>query len=253
MPGPSGGELLLSRYDPGVRPIVRDVCGRYVLASSLPELARFFSASYDEALVAEHRPSWNVPPGRSVLAVVADGSGGRRISELRWGLVPSWARDRSIGARTFNARAETVATTPSFRASFKRRRALVVADAFYEWSKLPEDRRQPYLLYRADGDPLAFAGLWDEWRPREQAGQGPLRTCTIITTSAGADLGGIHERQPVVLEKDAFDAWLDPGIQDRAALEGLLRPSPPGTLTRRRVGRAVGRAEVDGPELIEAV
>ena len=178
--------------------------------------------------------------------------------------MPSWAEDESIGARTFNARAETVATTPSYRASFKRRRALVVADAFYEWSRLPEEHRQPYLLYRADGEPLGFAGLWDAWRRRPEVGppgegEGDsrggvwLRTCTIITTAAGTDLGGIHERQPVVLEPDAFDAWLDPGIQDREALDGLLHASPRGTLARHRVGRAVGRVGVDGPELVEAV
>lgn len=230
------------------------MCGRYVLASSLPQLAAFFDAAYDASTETAYRPSWNVPPSRLVLALTT-GEGGRVISRYRWGLVPSWAKEESFGARTFNARAESVATKPTFRAAFKSRRAIVPADAFYEWSKIPGEGRQPYAFARADGSPLAFAGLWETWRDpaRSEEEDAPVRSCTIVTTEAGEDLGGIHDRQPVVLEREAVDRWLDPELRDRDELEAMLRPSPTGTLLRHRVGRAIGKVGIDGPALLEAI
>lgn len=238
------------------------MCGRYVLASSIPELARLFSASFEPSLEAGWVPSWNIAPSRSVPAVTsspqtaerAGPAAGRSLALYRWGLVPSWAPALSFGARTFNARAESVATKPTFRAAFRARRAVVVADAFYEWSTSAEERGQPYVFARADGAPLALAGLWEAWTPTSEVGAGPttLRTCAIITTEAGSDMAGVHHRAPVVLEQGRMlDTWLDPDGTNVHELQGLLGPSPAGTLHRHRVGRAVGSVANDGPELVE--
>lgn len=230
------------------------VCGRYVLATSITGLAEAFGARCPPDVAAQYQPSWNVPPTRTVLGVLVDG-GERVLQRFRWGLVPAWAKDPAIGNRTFNARAETVATKPSFRAAFKSRRLIVPADGFYEWSKAAGDARQPYLFERADGQPLAFAGLWERWRPDVPVDVpgAEMRTCAIVTTDAGADVVELHERQPVVLERRSWDVWLDPDVHDRDELEGLLHASPAGTLVRHRVGRAVGRAGLDGPELAESL
>lgn len=223
-----------------------------MLASSIEGLAEAFDARYSPELAREYRPSWNVPPTRTVVGVVA-GGGGRELRSFRWGLVPSWAKDPAIASRTFNARAETLATKPSFRSAFRSRRLILPADGFYEWSKAPGESRQPYLFARADGRPLAFAGLFERWRPPGAAEEAELATCTIVTTAAGPDVADVHDRQPVVLESDAWDAWLDPGLDSRDALEGMLHSGPAGTLVRHRVGRAVGRAGLDGPELAAAI
>lgn len=229
------------------------MCGRYVLATSIAGLAEAFDALYSPEVAQSYAPSWNVSPTRTVLGVAADDTGARALRPYRWGLVPSWARDLSVGGRMFNARAETVASKPSFRAAFAARRLLVPADAFYEWSKAPEDARQPYLFRRADGGPLAFAGLFERWHPGPPGGVAApeVTTCTIVTVAAGADVADVHDRQPVVLDRDSWDTWLDRTLRDRDELEGLLRPSAPGTLVRQPVGRAVGRVGVDGAELAE--
>ncbi len=229
------------------------MCGRFVLAGPPASYASYFSARIAPEVERSFRPSWNIPPTQMVLGVTADTEGQRELGRYRFGLVPSWAKDLSIGARTFNARAESVATKPAFRAAFKTRRILIPADAFYEWSHRPEELRQPYAFRRADEAPLAFAGLWELWRDRTRPEDEQIwvRSCTIITTAAGPDLQGLHDRQPVILEPDTFERWLDPTFQDRNELEALLRAGPPGTLACWRVGRSVGRVERNGPELLE--
>ena len=255
-------------------------------------LARIFDSQLGPDVDPDARPSWNVPPTRSILAVAdvpdvpdrsdACGTDGadtqsppgdsstspavhRELGRYRWGLVPSWAKDPSMATRTFNARAETVASKPSFRSAFSSRRLVVVADGFYEWRQGPGTGKQPYYFTRSDGRPLALAGLWEVWRggPTERgsrdgdAGESvelpALRTCTVITTSAGPDMGDIHHRMPVVLEPEVLDEWLDPDNHDKPELESLLVASPAGTLVHRAVGRSVGNVRNDGPELIEAV
>lgn len=249
------------------------MCGRIALYSEPDLLARIFDAQLELGLEPDGRPSWNVGPMRSVLAVaeVADGAEGdagpvhRELGRYRWGLVPSWAKDPTTGNRTFNARAETVASKPSFRAAFTDRRLAVVADGFYEWKPGPGKVKQPYYFTRADGRPLALAGLWEQWwggPGRSDPGAGTrvhggsarplLRTCTVITTEAGPDMGDIHHRMPVVLEPGVLEEWLDPSNRDKPELESLFVPSPGGTLVHRAVGRAVGNIRNDGPELIEA-
>ncbi len=251
------------------------MCGRISLYSDPDYLARIFGAQLGPDVDPDARPSWNVPPTRTILAVadVPDARAGgvdadrpadhaavhRELGRYRWGLVPSWAKDPSVANRTFNARAETVATKPSFRSAFTARRLVVVADGFYEWGQGPGSARQPHYFTRSDGLPLALAGLWELWwggpdaaaHATERADRAPLRTCTVITTAAGPDMDGIHPRMPVVLEPEVLDEWLDPDNRDKPELESLLVAPPAGTIVHRPVGRAVGNVRNDGPELIE--
>ena len=174
------GRLAARRPRPGgARPAgpsrVASVCGRYVLAESLPELAAFFDAGISPELAERYRPSYNVPPSNTVPAVAIGRDGERTLGAYAWGLVPSWAKDPAIGARTFNARAEGLATRPAFRGPFRSHRCLVpAAPGFYEWSKHGADRGTPYLFARADGAPMALAGLWSAWRPGQGGESGPV-------------------------------------------------------------------------------
>ena len=230
------------------------MCGRFVLASSVPEIARYFEASFDERLGLELQPSWNVPPSTRIPAITADHHGARHLALYRWGLVPAWANGLSFGANTANARAESIATKPSFRSAFRSRRCLIPADGYFEWKTTPGEVRQPYLFQRADGDPLAFAGLWDIWYSPAERGEAPtaIVTCSIVTTEANHDVAAIHTRMPAILESGgAWERWLDPDLHDRDELESLIVPAAPGTLIRRRVGTAVGNVRNDGPHLID--
>ena len=229
----------------------RSVCGRYTSQSSPADLADLLGV--DVVVADDLGPRYNVAPTQDVYAV-AEHDGERRLGLLRWGLVPPWADDPSIGSRMINARAETVATATAFRKAFAGRRCLVPADGFYEWRAIPgAPRKQPYLIRRRDGRPLVFAGLWERWRPRE-AGRdvAPLVSCTIITTEANEAVRRLHDRMPVVLDEDAWGAWLDAGT-DPERLEGLLVPAPDDVLELVPVGPLVSDVRNDGPELVEAV
>jgi putative SOS response-associated peptidase YedK len=249
------------------------MCGRISLYSDPDYLARIFDAQLGPDVDPHAGPSWNVPPTSSILAVAdvgdaADpgpaGPGGhvavhRQLGRYRWGLVPSWAKDPAVGNRMFNARAETLASKPSYSSAFTARRLIVVADGFYEWKQGTGRAKHPYYFTRADGRPLALAGLWEQWwdgpdgRRRGSAERLPLRTCTIITTEAGPDMKDIHHRMPVVLEDDTLDEWLDPANRIMPELGTLLVPSVAGTLDHRPVAAAVGNVRNDSPELTEAV
>jgi putative SOS response-associated peptidase YedK len=223
------------------------MCGRFVLATPIDRLAEFFEAREASDLAERFRPNWNIPPTQQVLGVTVEDAG-RIMDTYHWGLIPSWAKDPSIGIRAFNARAETVATKPTFRAAFTTRRCLIPADAFYEWHKIGKTR-QPYAFVRADGAPIAFAGLWEAWRSLED--EHWLRSCTIITTAAGVDMAAIHDRMPVILEPDRFERWLDPNLDDRDELEALLAPTSVGTLVRHRVDARVGSPRNNDPALLD--
>jgi putative SOS response-associated peptidase YedK len=197
-----------------------------------------------------------VAPTAPVLAVRArrpadGGDPERTLTELRWGLIPSWAKDPSAGSRLFNARRESVVNKPSFRDAFKSRRVIVPADGFFEWRKPNSGAKQPHFFTRTDGDPLALAGVAESWSDTRAAGEPPIRSCSIITTSAGPDMDGIHDRMPVVLDPDTFELWLDPGNEDTNALTALLRPAPAGTIAHRPVGPRVGNVRNDDAQLIE--
>jgi putative SOS response-associated peptidase YedK len=241
------------------------MCGRFALYTPPARLARYFDAVLGEDVEAETQPSWNVAPTDTVLGVrdrppqlrAAEESGGRGeclLMSFRWGLVPWWSKDAKAGSRLFNARSETVATKASFREAFRERRIIVPADGFFEWRKTKTGRREPHYFTRTDGAPLAFAGLAERWRAKNAPKDTPyLRSCTIITAPGGADMDGIHDRMPVVLDPATFDLWLDPANEDSEELRALLRPPPAGTVTHHPVGPRIGNVRNNDPTLIEAV
>jgi putative SOS response-associated peptidase YedK len=230
------------------------VCGRFVQASS-PELLvdRF---GVDEVAAPVHEPSYNVAPRANVYAVRdrrGDGGGRRRyLSEMRWGLIPSWATDPKVGDRMINARAESLADKPAYERAFRRHRCLVPAEGFYEWQRRGA-RKQPMFIHRRDGEPMAFAGLWAAWRDGDAPDAEWMRSCTIVTTGANGIVAPLHDRMPVVLEERDWDRWLDPDAGDLDALARLLRPGSDDLLVAYPVGTAVNRADNDGPHLVERV
>lgn len=229
------------------------MCGRYVLATPIDELVDYFEAKLAPGVQDEYQPSYNVAPTRTVLGLLDEKVGGRTLEEFRWGLVPSWAKDLSIGNRMFNARAESVATKPSFRSAFTTRRLAVVADGFYEWRKDEHSGRQPFYFTRADREPMAFAGLWEVWRDRSTPDAKWMRSCTIITTDANKEVEAVHNRMPVILERDVLERWIGADTTDLDELVALLRPSATGTLASVPVDRRVGRVENDDSRLITPV
>lgn len=228
------------------------MCGRMTLTRSPQEIAAFFDLDPAQPGPAGPdglplRPRYNIAPSQPVLTLAADATGRRVFAWKIWGLVPAWASDPSIGGRLFNARAETVDAKPSFRSAFKRRRCLVVADGFYEWSPRSRGHR-PFWLHPPDGSLLAFAGLHEHWS-RES---GPsIDSCTVLTTEAGPDLASIHHRMPVLLDPAARAAWLDPST-GAETLKTLLGPAPAGTLEAREVSRFVNEPRHDDPRCLEA-
>jgi len=228
------------------------MCGRFTQQRPSAELAALFAA---DDLAATPGGRFNLAPQQSGLVVVERPDEGRALAAYRWGLVPTWAKDAKIGNRLINARAETVATTAAFRSAFQKRRCLVPADAFYEWERVAESIRQPNLIRRADGEPMAFAGLWSPWRDPADPESEWLRTFTIVTTTANATLAPIHDRMPVILSAADWGAWLDPAAPDPAApdpaaLLGLLRPAPDDLLIRYPVTKRVNNARNEGPDLV---
>lgn len=237
------------------------MCGRYANGRTVTELAETFAAEPDEAAQALE-PDFNVAPTDPVAAVLTRrprGEGGergrprRRLTVLRWGLVPSWAKDRKVAARMINARVETVAEKPAFRRAFAARRCLLPADGYYEWTA-PEPGgkgpKQPWFLRSPDGSPLALAGLYEVWRDPADPEAPLLWTSAVLTTEAVDEAGRVHDRMPMLVEPDAWAAWLDPDVDDPAALRALLRPAAPGRLEVVAVSTAVNDVRADGPGLV---
>jgi putative SOS response-associated peptidase YedK len=228
------------------------VCGRFTLTSPAEIVAEFFGLAGQLVLT----PRFNIAPTQTVL-IVRESSDGkdREAANLQWGLVPSWAKDPSLAAKLINARGETVAEKPSFRRAFRQHRCRVVADGFYEWKAAAEKgaAKEPHWISSADGGPMGFAGIWEEWQP---ANGEPLRTCAIITTSANSVMEPIHARMPVILEPSVFTAWLDTERRSGADLdfvEGLMRPCDPEHLATRRVSTHVNSPRNDDSRCIEAI
>lgn len=219
------------------------MCGRYVASSPPGELARYFGAEVraEQLLGADY----NVTPTREVFTVLQDGDA-RVLDTSRWGLIPFWAKDAKIGNKMINARSETVAEKNAFRSAFKKKRCIIPADGFYEWQTLPHGKT-PYFIHRADGRPLAFAGLWEGWKSPEGEW---LRTCTIITGAADARLTDLHPRMPIVLRPDAWDVWLDRDERRPDAVLDLLAQPDVGQLTWHAVGDSVNNVRNDDPTLI---
>ncbi len=218
------------------------MCGRYSLTTAPEALRRLFDFSNLPNLAARY----NIAPTQEVAAVRGDGGGARELVMLRWGLVPSWATDISIGAKMINARAETVAEKPAFRSAFRHRRCLVPADGFYEW-RAEDGRKQPFRIGMKGGAPFAFAGLWERWEPE---GGDVVETVAIVTTDANEKLRPIHHRMPVIVAPDDYTAWLDTEAGDTGPARALLRPYPGEPMAFYRVDPRVNNARNDDPECI---
>jgi putative SOS response-associated peptidase YedK len=218
------------------------MCGRFTLTATPKAIAETFQVPELPGL----EPRYNIAPTQPVPIIRnAEGASSRALVQVRWGLIPSWADDPSIGNRLINARAETAAEKPSFRAAFRHRRCLIPASGFYEWQKVGT-KKQPHYIRPPDNAPFAFAGLWEHW----EKGGGPIESCTILTTEANVLMRPIHDRMPVILGPEAWDRWLDPNEQQAAALKPLLRPCPDGWLTAYPVSTRVNNPKYDGPACI---
>ena len=219
------------------------MCGRYSLANADPFDVR---ARFPVGEGVEIRRRFNVAPGDDVLALTTDRDGVPRGEQLRWGLVPSWAKAPDTGMKMINARVETVAQRPAYRRAFERWRCLIVADGFYEWQRPPIGPKRPFHITRAGGEPFAFAGLWSVWHAPNGS---KLRTCTILTTAANAAVMPLHDRMPVILEPEHETAWLDVATP-RATLGEILAGMPAHRTALTEVGTAVNDARYDGPECL---
>jgi putative SOS response-associated peptidase YedK len=242
------------------------MCGRFVSARKRLELLEEFGVERDRVADGpdpEPEPDYNVAPTRRVFAVLErpardDEPQARELRVVRWGLVPSWAKDASGGGRLINARAETVAVKPAFRRAFAKRRCILPADGYYEWLAItdtPEGktRKQPYYILRKDGGALAFAGIYELWRDEALPADHErawLWTAAIITTQASDDVGQIHDRMPMVIAPQAWDDWLDPATSDLGQLQATMVPAMAGGLTSYPVSMAVNSVRNNGPELI---
>ncbi len=237
------------------------MCGRYANSSTTAGLYGEFGLDADSLITEDDlAPSWNIAPTDPVRAVLErprrgdeQGAQVRQLRTVRWGLVPSWSKDRKGAARLINARQETVTEKPSFKTAAARRRCLLPANGYYEWQKTP-DGKIPYFLHDADHDLLAFAGLYELWPDPSLPDDDPekwLWTCTVITRQATDTLGEIHDRCPVLVPADLRDQWLDCTSGDAALARRLLDAMPEPVLQPRRVSTAVNSVRNDGPELIE--
>jgi len=229
------------------------VCGRYAFYTPTEAVVRLFGVTGMNT--PDLAPRYNIAPTQEVPVVRLSPSGDdearpvRELALVRWGLVPFWAKDPSIGNRMINARGESVAEKPAFRAAFARRRCLVPADGFFEWQKTATGK-QPWYIHARDGGPLAFAGLWELWDAKGT--QAPLASCTIVTTRANDFMKPLHDRMPVILDEEAREAWLDPEAP-RPLLKGLLEPLDDDRLAAHPVSRKVNSPSNEAPELLEPV
>lgn len=228
------------------------MCGRYTLSDPGDMLTQL---GVDVPEDLGFRPRYNIAPTQAVAAVRnapesnAPENGHRELWLLHWGLIPPWAKDHTIGNKMINARSETVAEKPSFRHAFRRRRCLIMADGFYEWVKM-DGGKQPHHIHLTDHRPFMFAGLWEHWTKGEA---GPIESCTILTTEANEKIAPLHHRMPVILPQDTWDLWLDPSVEDPAALQPLLKPYPDEEIEYQAVSRLVNSPRNDVPECLNPV
>ncbi len=228
------------------------MCGRFTLTDPDADLAVQFDLPELPSTALrtgpEMQPRYNIAPTQPVAAVrLAPESGDRELALLHWGLIPFWAKDPGIGSRMINARAETAAEKPAFRAAFKRRRCLVVADGFYEWQK-QNGGKQPFYIHLRDGGVFAFAGLWEQW----EGGDGSVvESCTLLTIQPNELIRPLHNRMPVILHPRDYELWLDVTVEDRDRLQPLLKPYPSAELDAYPVSRFVNKPQNDDPRCIE--
>lgn len=225
------------------------MCGRFVSTAPPDEIARYFDVDRAPGGVLE--PSYNVAPSNDVYVVLETG-GHRQLEAMHWGLVPSWAKDPKVGNRMINARAETLAERNAFRNAFRKRRCILPANGFYEWKAQPgEKKKQPYYICRSDGGLMAFAGLWEIWRPDESSSE-RLHSCTIITGPPNEKVAALHDRMPIILPPSAWSPWLNPH-GDIDAIGDLLVPAPAELLDVHPVSVEVNNPRNKGPGLIESI
>jgi putative SOS response-associated peptidase YedK len=219
------------------------MCGRFTLNQSATVLAEFFSAQE----VTNLPTGYNIAPTQIVATVLQNSANNQReFHQLRWGLIPVWAKDPGMGAKLINARAETVAEKPAFRSAFKHRRCLILADGFYEWQR-QKGKKQPFYFYLPDRQPFGFAGLWETWN--SLSGE-KISSCTILTTNANELLQTIHERMPVILDPQDYNLWLDPQVQKPEILQPLLRPYAAAAMRVDAVSTLVNNSRHNSPECI---
>jgi putative SOS response-associated peptidase YedK len=221
------------------------MCGRFTLFSSGESLIRTFGvAGLPDHLIARY----NIAPTQAVTVVRVNPERRERESALlRWGLVPFWATDPGIGNRLINARAETAAERPAFRAAFRHRRCLVPVDGFYEWRRRRGGSKQPFFVRMRDGNPFGLAGLWERW---EGGDGGVLESCTVLTTDGNAVVAPIHDRMPVIIPPESYDLWLDPSVRKPDLLQPLLRPYPAAEMVAYPIDERVNNPRIDDESLI---
>jgi len=226
------------------------MCGRFTSTTPTSELAEFFEAETD---LFDSEENFNVTPTSDIRVIHEDENGQRRLDLMFWGLVPNWAESPAMGSRLINARSETVAVKPSFRSAFRRRRCIIPVDGFYEWVQVPErKKKQPVYISARDGKPLAFAGIWETWRSKDEStASGELRSCSIITGPPNDLIAPLHDRMPMILPRNDWSTWLDPTMDQLDVLQSLLKPAPETWLQWWPVSLAVNTVRNRDASLIE--
>lgn len=222
------------------------MCGRFALALDPADL----KAAFPEFTFPEQgAPRYNIAPTQPILAIPNDGT--HKADFFVWGLIPSWAKDPSLGARLINARSETLAEKPAFRSAYKYHRCLILTNGFYEWQAVPGEKAKiPHFIHLKSGEPFAFAGLWEHW---QSADGSEIRSAAIVTTEPNELMRPLHSRMPVILPRNAYAQWLDPAPQTAASLQSLLVPYPAGEMEAWPVSTLVNSPGNDRPELLVKV
>jgi len=221
------------------------MCGRFTSKAKPKDIEKEFKVGKVNPKLFE--PRYNIAPTQIIPAVL-ESDGERIVNALRWGLIPSWAKDDSIGNKMINARAETLAEKPSFKNAFRSRRCIIPASGFYEWQKKGSGAKQPFYFYLKDKDVFGFAALYEEWLDKESGEL--IETCTIITTEANEVLEPVHDRMPVILKAEDYDQWLDEKEKNTERLQNLLVPYPSNEMASHAISKAVNSPTYDSPELI---
>lgn len=230
------------------------MCGRYAAATTATDWVEEFEV--DDAPERVLAPDFNVAPTKELYLVAAgehEGTLTRRMEIARWGLIPSWAKESSIGAKLTNARVETISEKPSFRSAFAKRRCLIPADGYYEWYRPEKGAKQPFYIHRTDGHSLAMAGLYEWWRDPSNPDAEPRLTCTVITTAATPELAVIHDRMPVMIEQADWAEWLDPAVPGKELPPPMLEARFRLALVADPVSVAVGNVRNNRPSLITPI
>jgi putative SOS response-associated peptidase YedK len=220
------------------------MCGRFALWTPPGTITRYFKVN----VTLDIQPRYNIAPGQNVLAFLQSEDTGWRPAMFRWGLIPGWAKEESIGYKMINARAESIQEKPAFKSAFKYRRCLIPATGFYEW-KQEGAGKQPYLIRFNDTDLFAIAGIWEAWK--KPASEEVIQSCAILTTSANSVVAPIHDRMPVIIHPDDLDLWLDTRASDFKLLDALMRPFDEGDMACHRVSKMINRVKNDHISLIQ--